>query len=176
MAKVTGRSTSSKPGTVRRRSGVWAPTEVQRSYRQLLDLAKRSPQTIRDKDGSLLILKSQPTAEFEHELAKQVAEIARFESVYAANRTKAPRSWARQTPYPYLAALSKAEVDDFAHELLAYTLDAAQRGTLENLRGNLRAWRSTVEIYEDREALAEMTAPIDHGKLAEVFPPKDLEE
>ena len=41
---------------------------------------------------------------------------------------------------PWLAAFSSDEVEEFARELMANTFDAAQRGTLEHLDGDLRAW------------------------------------
>ena len=99
--------------------------------------------------------------DFEHELAPRVAVAAQFQAAYAAHRRDEPRAWAAQTPFPWLRSLSSDEVDEFAQELIAYTLDAAQRRTLENLEGNLRAWRSTAEIYEQPEVLAEMMAAID---------------
>jgi hypothetical protein len=151
----------------------WRPRELQRDYRSLLDRAKEEPQTILDSDGSMLVVEPKERADFERQLAEHVAAAAQFQAAYAANREREPASWAAQTPFPWLASFEPEEVGEFARELLGYTLDAAQRGTLENLEGNLRAWRSTASIYEQPELLAALTAPIDPDKLQEVFPPSE---
>jgi hypothetical protein len=139
----------------------------------VLDMAKEAPQSILDSDGEMLVVQTKRSADFQRQLQERVAEAARFQAVYAYNRDKDPSDWAGQTTFPFLAALSRAEVEEFARELLAYTLDAARRETLENLDGNLRAWGATAEIYEDPEVLAQMTAAIDYDKLEEVLPPPE---
>jgi hypothetical protein len=126
-----------------------------------------------DSDGEMLVVQLKRKADFEHQLQEAVAELARFQAVYAQNRGRSAREWASQTAYPWLVSLDRDEVEEFARELLAYTLDAARRGTLENLRGNLRAWASTAEIYEDPELLAAMIKPIELADLQEVFPPSE---
>lgn len=152
----------------------WGPTELQRDYRTLLDRARTEPQLIRDSDGELLVVEEEHLAAFRRDLVGLLSQVARFQAVFAENQKRAPKEWAHQTDFPFVAALGHAEVVEFAHELLAYTLDAAQRGTLENVRGNLRAWESTTAIYEDPDVLERMTAAIDYGKLSEVLPPAKL--
>jgi hypothetical protein len=66
-----------------------------------------------------------------------------------------------QTGYPWLAAFSGDEVGEFVRELVADTFDAAQRGTLEYLEGNLRAWDSTAGVYGQPEAMRALLSPID---------------
>ena len=151
----------------------WRPRELQRNYRTLLDEAKVEPQEILETDGSMLVVAEKGRFEFERELTQRLATAAQFQAAYAAHRQDEPASWAAQTPFPWLRSLDREEVDEFAQELIAYTLDAAQRRTLENLEGNLRAWRSTAEIYEQPEVLAQMMAAIDLDKLEEVFPPSE---
>ena len=151
----------------------WRPRELQRDYRTLLDEAKLEPQEILDSDGSMLVVVEKGRVDFEHELSQRLAIAAQFQAAYAAHRREEPAAWAAQTPFPWLSSFGRDEVDEFAQELIAYTLDAAQRRTLENLEGNLRAWRSTAGIYEQPEVLAEMMAAIDLDKLEEVFPPSE---
>lgn len=160
--------------TGRAANALWGPTELQRDYRTLLDRARNEPQLIRDSDGELLVVEKEHLAAFRRDLVALLSQVARFQAVFAENRKRPPRDWAHQTDFPFVAALSQAEVVEFAHELLAYTLDAAQRGTLENVRGNLKAWASTAAIYEDPDVLEQMTAAIDYGKLSEVLPPAKL--
>lgn len=171
----TGAASSRTRSSSRSPDAPWRPTEVQRDYRLLLDSAKSRPVTILDSDGETLVLQKQRQADFEHELREAVAELARFQAVYAQHRGRSAREWAAQTAYPWLTSFDLEEVEEFGRELLAYTLDAARRGTLENLRGNLRAWESTAEIYEDPELLAEMTKSVELADLEEVFPPSEEE-
>jgi hypothetical protein len=44
---------------------------------------------------------------------------------------------------------------------------------LENLDGNLRAWESSADIYENPQLLAELTADLDLDDLVEVHPPSE---
>ncbi len=160
---------------VRLRSAPWRPTEVQRRYRLLLDRAKDEPQMIVDTDDSVLLIQPKDQADFEHGLREHLAAAAQFHAVYAMHREEEPAGWAAATPYPWLRGFDSAEVSGFAHELVAYALDAAQRGTLENLEGNLRAWRSSAEIYEDPELVAHLIEAIDPDEIAELFPPSEQE-
>jgi soluble lytic murein transglycosylase-like protein len=153
----------------------WRPTALQREYRALLDSAKLEPQDIIDSDGEMLVVQRKDVADFETQLAERVRELARFQAVYAANRDRPASQWATQTAFPYLAVFSVEEVAEFASELHAYTLAAAQRGELQELRGNLRAWEDTAKIYEQPEVLAAIAAPIDYDKLEEVFSPSEAE-
>jgi hypothetical protein len=125
----------------------WGPTEIQRDYRTLLDRAKDAPQEVLDSDGELLVIQMKGVAEFRRRLQAQVAETARFLAIYSEHREVPPPEWAMQTAYPWLAAFSSDEAEEFAGELVGDTFDAAQRGSLEHLEGNLRAWASTAGVY-----------------------------
>lgn len=171
-AQNKSRAVTVEPG---KESATWRPTSLQREYRKVLDLAKLDAQVIIDSDGTGLVVQLKDTAEFHAHLTERVALAGRFLAVYSANGGRDPAEWANQTDFPYLAAFDADEVEEFSRELLAYTLDAAQRGTLESLEGNLRAWRSTAGIYESPEALARMTADFDPGDITEVFPPSEQE-
>ncbi len=154
------------------RNAAFTTSEVQRRYRELLDRARKGPVTILDH-GYELLVQPRHVAEFEHRFRELMSEVARFRLTYIDHRGEPPSRWAAQTPFPWLAALPAEEVDDFAHELLAYTFDAAQRGSIDGVAGFLRGWQSTAEAYAEPPVLAEMTAPVDYGKVEEVFPPPD---
>jgi hypothetical protein len=170
-----GRRSQGRPTkqTFGRAVAPWRPRQLQRDYRTLLDEAKVEPQEILDTDGSMLVVAEKGLVDFEHELAQRLAVAAQFQAAYSAHRRDEPASWAAQTPFPWLGSLEREEVAEFAQELIAYTLDAAHRRTLENLEGNLRAWRSTADIYEQPEVISEMMAAIDLDRLEEVFPPSE---
>lgn len=176
MARATAGKRMPIPATRGRASGrkddaPWGPTEVQRDYRTLLDRAKDAPQEVLDSDGELLIIQTKGVADFQRHLQAQVAETARFLAIYSEHHDVPPAEWAMQTGYPWLAAFSSDEVEEFARELVADTFDAAQRGTLEHLDGNLRAWRSTAGVYEQPAMMRTLLAPIDLDGIVEVQPP-----
>ena len=174
MARAQNRSRAASAQS-RKDSVTWGPTSLQREYRKVLDLAKADPQVIVDSDGTSLVVELKSKSEFHTQLRHRMAQAARFLAVYRANTERTPAEWANQTDFPYLVALDSDEVEEFSRELLAYTLDPAQRGTLENLEGNLRAWRSTAGIYESPDVLAQMTADLDLADITEVFPPAERE-
>jgi hypothetical protein len=151
----------------------WGPTEVQRDYRTLLDRAKDTPQEVLDSDGELLVIQTKGVADFQRRLQAQVAETARFLSVYKEHRQAPPSAWAMQTGYPWLAAFGSDEVVEFARELVAYTFDAAQRGTLEQVEGNLRAWESTAGLYGAPDVMLALLEPVDLEGIVEVRPPSE---
>jgi len=178
MARASaGKQTSGSAGR-ERASGrsvdaPWGPTEIQRDYRTLLDRAKDTPQEVLDSDGELLLIQAKRVADFQRRLQAQVAETARFLAVYNEHREAPPSEWAMQTAYPWLAALGSDEVEEFARELVAHTFDAAQRGTLEQAEGNLRAWESTAGIYGQPHVMRALLASIDLDGIVEVRPPSE---
>lgn len=72
-----------------------------------------------------------------------------------------------------MASLTRDEVAEFAAELLPYLLESVRRKDLAVFAGNLRAWESTAETYEDDDMLAAMTVALDGLGLVEVSPPSD---
>jgi hypothetical protein len=151
----------------------WGPTEIQRDYRTLLDRAKDAPQEVLDSDGEVLVIQTKGVADFQRHLQAQVAETARFVAIFNEHREVLPPEWAMQTAYPWLAAFSRDEVEEFARELVADTFDAAQRGTLEHLDGNLRAWASTAGIYGQPDAMRALLSQVDLDGIVEVLPPSE---
>ncbi|MGD0455091.1 MAG: hypothetical protein ABSB69_15990 [Solirubrobacteraceae bacterium] len=126
-----------------------------------------------DSDGELLVIQTKGVAEFQRRLQAQVAETARFVAIFNEHREVPPQEWAMQTGYPWLAAFSSDEVEEFARELVADTFDAAQRGTLEHLDGNLRAWSSTAGVYGQPDAMRALLSPVDLDGIVEVLPPSE---
>jgi len=155
--------------------GPWRPSEIQRSYRALLDSAKEEAQVIVDTDKTQLLLEERSKAEFRIALIRRLGEIAQFHAAYARNRESEPAEWAAQTPYPWLAAFSRQEADEFASELLAYALDAVRSESMERFEGNLAAWRSTAEIYDQPEIIERMLASIKPAEIVELLPPEEDE-
>jgi hypothetical protein len=151
----------------------WGPTEIQRDYRTLLDRAKNTPQEVLDSDGEVLIIQTKGLAEFQRRLQAQVAETARFVAIFNEHRDIPPSDWALQTAYPWVAAFSSDEVAEFARELVADTFDAAQRGTLEHLEGNLHAWASTAGVYGQPDAMRALLSHIDLDGIIEILPPSE---
>jgi hypothetical protein len=151
----------------------WGPTEIQRDYRTLLDRAKAAPQEVLDSDGEVLVIQTKGVADFQRHLQAQVAETARFVAIFNEHRGVLPAEWAMQTAYPWLAAFSSDEVEEFARELVADTFDAAQRGTLEHLEGNLRAWASTAGVYRQPDAMRALLSQVDLDGIVEVLPPSE---
>jgi hypothetical protein len=177
---ASGSRAKEKPaaGLRRRASGrsaaaPWGPTEIQRDYRTLLDWAKDQPQEVLDADGELLVIQGKNVADFQRRLRERMAEAGRFMAVFNEHRAVPPGRWAMQTAYPWLAAFSSEEVAEFAQELVAYTFDAAQRGTLEQIEGNLRAWESTAGIYGQPDVMQTLVAEADAAGLTEIFPPSE---
>lgn len=178
MARASAAAKTSEPAARGRASGrsvhaPWGPTEIQRDYRTLLDRAKNTPQEVLDSDGEVLIIQTKGLAEFQRRLQAQVAESARFMAIFNEHRDIPPSDWAMQTAYPWVAAFSSYEVAEFARELVADTFDAAQRGTLEHLEGNLHAWASTAGVYGQPDAMRALLSQIDLDGIVEVLPPSE---
>lgn len=169
-AQSKNRTVTARP---RGERAAWGPTALQREYRKVLDSAKHDAQLIIDSDGTGLVMQLKDDADFYAGLGDRVAQVGRFLAVYRANAGREPEEWANQSDFPYLAAFDSDEVEEFSRELLAYTLNAAQRGTLESLEGNLRAWESSADIYEHPDVLAQMTDDFDPADVVEVYPPSE---
>ena len=178
MARADAATKTPEPAARGRASGrsvdaPWGPTEIQRDYRTLLDRAKNTPQEVLDSDGEVLIIQTKGLAEFQQRLQAQVAETARFMAIFNEHRDVPPSDWALQTAYPWVAAFSSDEIAEFARELVADTFDAAQRGTLEHLEGNLHAWGSTAGVYGQPDAVRALLSQIDLDGIIEVLPPSE---
>ena len=148
----------------------FSSSEVQRKYRALLDMAANDPVVIVDRGHELVVL-SLEVAEFDYAFRRWVQELARFSALYTAHHEEDPRTWAQQSAFPWIASLSRDEVAEMAQELLSYTLDAAQRHSLDAIDGCLRGWASTAEIYGEPQVLEQMLQPFVPQLMAELSRP-----
>lgn len=152
-----------------KRKTVFRASEVQRSYRALLDAAKEGPVQIIDSDGSVLGLESWEELEFGRRFRDLAARLDQFRRVYAHHRKRPAAEWAAMTPFPWIDTLDHDEVAAFAREIEELLLQAANRGELHELDGALHIWRSTANTYRSPEILAAMSEVLDEA--TEVFPP-----
>lgn len=173
----TGATRRSDSATTRKKRkekrDAWRVSDLQRSYRSVLDQAKAAPQMIIDTDGVMLIIEPKGEADFNRLLVSHLSDIAQFQAARHANDDETVSAWANQTPYPFVAALDADEVAEFARELVAFSFDAAQRQSLRYLDGAIAAWRSTAEVYQDPEQL-EALLSVDEDDIAELFPPAEI--
>jgi hypothetical protein len=173
-----GRGTTEHAATNRRQAqkperDTWRVSELQRSYRSVLDEAKVRPQMIFDSDGTMLVIEPKGESDFNRLLVAHLADVAQFQAARHAKGDKTVADWANQTPYPFVAALEADEVAEFAKELIAFGIDAAQRQSLRYFEGNIAAWRSTAEVYEDPEQLEALLTP-DEDDIVEILPPAEV--
>jgi hypothetical protein len=66
-----------------------------------------------------------------------------------------------------LRASPRDALIEFAGDMLR-ALPHARR-----LRGELAAWHSTVQVWQDPELLATLLADVDESEIVEVFPPSE---
>ncbi|MFL5963269.1 MAG: hypothetical protein ACJ757_10305 [Gaiellaceae bacterium] len=151
-----------------KRQTVFRASEVQRSYRALLDAAKEGPVQILDSDGSVLGLESWDDIAFSHRFRDLAARISQFRQVYARNRDQPASEWAGMTPFPWAETLDGDEVAEFLDEIQGLLLEAANVGELRDLDGALHIWRSTANTYLAPEILEAMN---EDSEPTEVFPP-----
>ena len=151
-----------------KRKLVFRASEVQREYRALLDSAKEGPVQILDADGSVLGLDSWDEVQFHRLFREFAARIDQFRQVYLRHRDEPAAAWASMTPFPWADTLDQEEIAEFADEIQALLLEAANRGELHELDGAIHAWRSTANTYRAPEILAAMN---EVGEPEEVFAP-----
>lgn len=149
----------------------YTPTDVQRRYREILDVARTGSARIRDTDGTTLVLSPAGDVEFLSGFLRHYVDHARFLSALATNAGTPSSAWADGTPYPFVAALDDDEVQEFARELSGMLRHAAETHSLEAHEGTIAAWRSTAEIVADPAVLAVALAPIDHGSVVRLSEP-----
>ncbi len=167
MSKLRSLDLLSTPTTVFRASA------LQREYRRVLDGAHHAPVPVLDSDNELLSVERWSTMAFSHGVVAALEDVGQFHAAYAQHKDDEPVSWVAMTPYPWLVALDRDEIDEFATELFPYLMDSVRRGSLESFAGNLRAWESTAETYDNDEMLAAMLTPFDGASLVEVSPPSE---
>jgi hypothetical protein len=147
-------------------------SHLQRDYRSVLDAAKVAIVGVLDRDDTLLAIGRMDSIVFHLRVVEALEEVGQFEAAYARHADEPASEWAEMTPFPWLASLEPDEVREFRADLLPHLLLAVHEGDLEPYVGNLRAWESTAETVNDVEMMAQMLAPIDSDRLAELYPPE----
>ena len=147
-------------------------SHLQRDYRSVLDAAKLAIVGVLDRDDTLLAIGRMDSIVFHLRVVEALEEVGQFEAAFARHADEPAARWAEMTPFPWLASLEPEEVREFRADLLPHLLLAVQQGDLEPHLGNLRAWESTAETVNDVEMMAQMLAPIDSDRLAELYPPE----
>lgn len=143
-------------------------SDLQRRYRTVLDCARKSPVSLVDSDGHRLAIADWDEVSFAWTFMRILDAIAQFHAVWARHREEAPAQWASMTPFPFLAAFDSDDVDEFAGELLPFLEESVRRRDLDGFLGNLRAWESSAETYDDEALLAQMNEPLDPAKFVEL--------
>jgi hypothetical protein len=146
-------------------------SDLQRRYRSVLDSAREAPVSLIDKDGFRLVIADWDEVSFAWTFMRILDAIAQFHAVWARHHDEPPGQWAAMTPFPFLASFDRDEVDEFSSELLPYLEESVRRRDLNGFLGNLRAWESSAETYDDDAMLALMNAPLDPAKFVELSPP-----
>jgi hypothetical protein len=147
-------------------------SHLQRDYRSVLDAAKVGIVGVLDRDDTLLAIGRMDSIVFHLRVVEALEEVGQFEAAFARHADEPAARWAEMTPFPWLASLEPDEVRKFRADLLPHLLLAVHQGDLEPHLGNLRAWESTAETVNDVEMMAQMLAPIDSDRLAELYPPE----
>jgi hypothetical protein len=147
-------------------------SDLQRRYRSVLDSAREAPVWVTDKDGFRFVVASSEEIDFAWAYLRILDAIAQFHAVWARHRDEPPARWAAMTPFPFLAAFDRDDVEEFSSELVPYLEESVRRRDLEGFLGNLRAWESTAETYGDEAMLAQMNEPLDPSKYVALRPPR----
>jgi hypothetical protein len=141
-------------------------SDLQRRYRSVLDSARDAPVWVSDKDGFRFVLAASEEIDFAWAFLRILDAIAQFHAAWARHHEEPPARWAAMTPFPFLAALDRDDVERFSSELLPYLEESVRRRDLEGFLGNLRAWESSAETYDDEAMLAQMNEPLDPAAIA----------
>jgi len=145
-------------------------SDLQRRYRELLDHAKDRPVQVLDRDGSALGVERWEKLVFEHDLREHAARAAQLIHAYGSHQGRPASEWARLTPYPWIAGLAQRSLDEFVSELQFRVLDAAQKGTIDELEAFLRGARLSSEsrapLGGQGHRLAELRSLAYHKAIA----------
>lgn len=143
-------------------------SDLQRRYRAVLDSARSAPVELIDSDGHRLAVADWDELSFAWTFLRAVDAIAQFHDAWHQHGDQAPANWVSMTPFPFLSVFDRDEVAQFSQELLP-SLEQAVRGrNLDPFIGNLRAWESSAETYDDQVILDEMSEPLDPATFVEI--------
>jgi hypothetical protein len=134
--------------------------------REFLDEAKRSSASLRDTDGSVLVMLDARKIEALQEAGAAAAQVFAAEAVFARDDEPAPAQLGS------LAWLAELDPDD-RHEALAELRDAIAltytTGNPAALRETVHAWTTTVEVMRDpmRRAIHTSSLGDDYVEITE---------
>jgi hypothetical protein len=146
-------------------------TEVHRAYRKVLDTAKKRPVFVGHRTD-LLTFDLLERGQFEQNVTTILYDILNFHVTRGLGTGKPAVEWARGTPYPWVAALPDAEIEQFANDLLPYLLESVRRESLDGFLGNLDGWQTAAQVHGSklfREAVAATAGP---SEVVEVVRPE----
>jgi len=141
-------------------------SDLQRQYRNVLDAARVSPVQVTDSDGHRLVIADWDEVKFAWTFLRMTDAIAQFHAAWAAHNEDPPAAWVSMTPFPFLAVFDSEDVKEFSDELIPYLEESVRRRDLTGFLGNLRAWESSAETYNDEAMLAQMNEPSEHVALS----------
>jgi len=148
-------------------------SDLQRQYRNVLDAAKHSPVQITDSDGHQLAIAVWDEVKFAWTFLRMTDAIAQFHAAWAVHREESPAQWVGMTPFPFLSVFDAEDVEEFSNELVTYLEESVRRRDLTGFLGNLRAWESSAETYNDEAMLAQMneaSGPSEHVAVSVADP------
>lgn len=146
-------------------------SDLQRRYRTVLDCARKAPVSLVDSDGHRLAVADWDEMSFAWTFMRILDAISQFHAVWARHHDEPPSEWAAMTPFPFLAAFDAEEAAEFSQELFPYLEESVRRRDLDGFLGNLRAWESSAETYDDEAMLAQMNEPLDPAAFLTLTPP-----
>ncbi|HEX9888337.1 MAG TPA: hypothetical protein VGA69_02580 [Nitriliruptorales bacterium] len=142
-------------------------TDMQRQYRQIVDAARSSRASIRDKDGVTLTLL--PTEQVEHASALVGYVQALVQVHHAVRQPVGDRHVTDFGALAWASALDQDDVDEFVHEFEDALLVAASGGSIVAVEDLLYDWRTTARAASDedlrRELLEAADAPLHDVEL-----------
>lgn len=124
-------------------------TKVHRSYREVLDAAKREPVYVQHKED-LLTFDLWEKRQFEQRVAAILHEVVQFQNTRALAGDRPASIWAYATPYPWVAPLPEAEIEQFANDLMPYLVESVRRGSLDGFDGNLAGWQTAAQVHGNK--------------------------
>jgi hypothetical protein len=134
----------------------FSATDVHRRYRTVLDAAKERPVFV-DHRKELLTFDLLERRQFQQSVTNILHDMVNFHVTRNLGAGKHAAEWARGTPYPWVAALPEAEIEEFAEDLLPYLLESVRQESLDGFFGNLDAWQTAAQVHGNKlfqEALA----------------------
>lgn len=169
-------STATDTGTERK---IFQSTDFQRSYRIILDEAKRGLARIRDKDGLSLVVV--PEGSFET-LESKVRDLETISAAMSSWLTIHEAVVANRVPtiaefgeWPFLDVFDAEDLEEFVGDMASVILYAAKsRGDLARLEECLRAWRTTANVLQNSQAREVLLGAHDPAQFVDAEPPDQL--